>query len=80
MRYLISELLVNIAAREEESVRLEHRVAVMEIFFRQMMDKMSSEERQRLIDGVRDKVAHNDSGPVSYDTALLQQQMNRLLD
>ena len=79
MRYLISELLVILAAREEESIRLEHRVAVIELLFRQMLDKMSSEERQQLIEGTKDKVNQGELDAAGYDIALLQQQMSKLL-
>ncbi|MBJ3814758.1 anti-adapter protein IraP [Shimwellia pseudoproteus] len=80
MRSLISELLVILAAREEESIRLEHRVAVMELFFRQMMDKMSSDERQRLIEGTIAKVNRDELDSAGYDVNLLHQQIHKLLD
>lgn len=81
MKNLISELLLKLAQKEEESKELVAQVEALEIIVTAMLRNMAQVEQQRLIhqiEGALDGVKPDASIPVN-DTELLRQYVNKLL-
>lgn len=81
MKNLISELLLKLAQKEEESKELVAQVEALEIIVTAMLRNMAQVEQQRLIhqiEGALEGVKPDASVPVN-DTELLRQYVNKLL-
>lgn len=80
MRNLISELMIILAAREEEALQLEHRVAALELMLSQLLDSIDHGDRNGMAESALEKISTRSDCRQVYDQGLLIQNINKLLD
>ena len=81
MKNIISELLLRLAQKEEESKELVAQVEALEIIVTAMLRNMAQNEQQKLIHQVEDALdgVKPDASVPDYDTELLRQYVKKLL-
>lgn len=80
MKNLIAELLVKLAAKEEESKELVAQVEALEIVVTAMLRKMEPEQQHALAAGI-DNAMHNANVDTSNEDALLlRNYLDKLLN
>lgn len=81
MKNLIAELLIKLAAKEEESKELVAQVEALEIILTAMLRKMEPEQLQSLTANIEQAMStasqHASASP--EDTSLLSNYVNKLL-
>jgi len=80
MKNLIAELLVKLAAKEEESKELVAQVEALEIIVTAMLRKLEPEQQQAIAAGI-DHAMHNAGADTSSEDALLlRNYLDKLLN
>jgi len=81
MKNLIAELLIKLAAKEEESKELTAQVEALEIVVTALLRKMEESQRQELNAGIKVAIckAAEDAATSPEDAALLEGFIQRLL-
>ncbi|RWR00612.1 hypothetical protein ED28_17265 [[Pantoea] beijingensis] len=81
MKNLIAELLLKLAAKEEESKELTAQVEALEIVVTAMLRKMDEVQREEINAGIEDAIqkAAHDASANQQDASLLQGYVQKLL-
>jgi len=80
MKNLIAELLVKLAAKEEESKELVAQVEALEIIVTAMLRKLEPEQQHAIAAGIDDAMHNANADTHSEDALLLRNYLDKLLN
>jgi len=80
MKNLIAELLVKLAAKEEESKELVAQVEALEIIVTAILRKLDPEQQRSIAAGIENAMQHADADASNEDALLLRNYLDRLLN
>ncbi|RPE03521.1 anti-adapter protein IraP [Candidatus Pantoea deserta] len=80
MKNLIAELLVKLAAKEEESKELVAQVEALEIIVTAILRKLEPEQQQSIAAGIDDAMHNASADTQSEDAQLLRNYLDKMLN